>query len=120
MALKEYSTVINGMATTVQLSDEDAKLQGFTKKDLVSNQPVEVTEAQRDAANEDAARAEAEAKAKAEEEAEAQRVAAEEAEAKAAAAPANKEAAAPENKSASQTKRDEAVSRAMNKPRGNG
>jgi hypothetical protein len=60
MALKEYSTVINGVATTLQLSDEDAKLQGFTSKDLASNQDVEVSEAQREAENEDAQRAAAE------------------------------------------------------------
>lgn len=76
MGLKEYSTVINGQATTLQLSDEDAKLQGFTKKDLVSSQEVEVTEAQREAKAEDPQHAEA----------------------KAAKAPANKQAAAPQNK----------------------
>lgn len=81
MGLKEYSTVINGMATTVQLSDEDAKLQGFTKKDLVSSQEVEVSEAEREAANEDATPAQAEAK-------------------KEAKAPANKQGAAPQNKGA--------------------
>lgn len=75
MALKEYSTVINGMATTVQLSDEDAKLQGFTKKDLVSSQEVEVTEAQREAKAEDAQHTQAKAAA-------------------------NKQAAAPQNKGA--------------------
>lgn len=79
MGLKEYSTVINGMATTVQLSDEDAKLQGFTKKDLVSSQEVEVTEAQREAKAEDAQHGEAKAKAAA---------------SKQAAAPQNKGAAA--------------------------
>jgi hypothetical protein len=84
MALKEYSTVINGQATTLQLSDEDAKLQGFTKKDLVSSQEVEVTDAQREAENEAAVQAKA-------------------------AAAKNKEAAAPQNKSATtQAKKDDA------------
>ena len=83
MSLKEYKTVVNGMPTVLQLSDEDAKLQGFTKRDLVSEQPVEVTDAEREAAAEDEARQAAE----------------EEAQVKAEQEKANKEAAAPQNKS---------------------
>jgi hypothetical protein len=33
MSLKEYDVEINGQKTTLQLSDEDAKLQGLTGKD---------------------------------------------------------------------------------------
>lgn len=32
MALKEYDVEINGVATTVQLSDEDAKARGLEPK----------------------------------------------------------------------------------------
>lgn len=32
MALKEYDVEINGVATTLQLSDEDAKARGLTAK----------------------------------------------------------------------------------------
>lgn len=32
MALSEYEVVINGMTTTVRLSESDAKKRGLTKK----------------------------------------------------------------------------------------
>ncbi|MGC5249500.1 hypothetical protein ACPXB3_21550 [Gordonia sp. DT219] len=32
MALKEYDVEINGVATTLQLSDEDAKVRGLTPR----------------------------------------------------------------------------------------
>ncbi|UVF61132.1 hypothetical protein SEA_AOKA_8 [Arthrobacter phage Aoka] len=88
--LKNYDVVVNGLRTTVQYSDEDAKRLGLTGKDTGS------AAAKRKAAAD--AKAEADAKADADAKAEADAKAAEAAKAKAAPAPANKAAAAPANK----------------------
>lgn len=82
MGLKEYDVYINGRATTVQLSDEDARSQGLLDSEVDENAELR------------AKLAAAEAKLAAIETAE--KVA--EGEAKAAAAAANKQAPAPQNK----------------------
>lgn len=99
MALNEYDVVVNGHQTTLQLSDEDAKLQGLTKKDLTSTR-LAAAEADAEAARAEAAERER-VEAEAAQRAEAEAAKAREAEAaKAAAAEANKAGKQPANKQA--------------------
>lgn len=81
--MKQYEKVINGIRHTFQLSDEDAKAQGLTDKDVVEGK-VELAESplQFDTPTTDG------------QDTEAKRAAA----AKAAAAPKNKAAAADDSK----------------------
>jgi hypothetical protein len=83
--LKNYNVVVNGLATTVQYNDRDAKRLGLAGKDVKSRKAaIDLDAAQRAAADKAAAEQAAADKAAADK--------------KAAPAPANKAATATANK----------------------
>lgn len=59
MALKRYDVEINGMKTTLQLSDEDARMHGLKPADAAKEKPAPANKAAKAPANKGGAAPEA-------------------------------------------------------------